>query len=244
MTEPIHIISLGAGVQSSTMSLMAACGEITPMPAAAIFADTGDEPYWVYSFLDILEKSLPFKIIRVMSHHGTLLKNILKDGHSQIPCYRLGGMGKRQCTTDWKLRPIRKQAHSISRNSVMWIGITTDEISRVKDSGLKWLVNRHPLIELRMTRIDCVKWLKLHGFKIPKKSACFYCPYHGNKEWREIKSDPELWNRAVAVDKMLNQRGEFLHKSCVPLDRVDFSTEEERGQLNFFNNECEGMCGV
>lgn len=27
MTEPIHIISLGAGVQSSTMALMAAAGD-------------------------------------------------------------------------------------------------------------------------------------------------------------------------------------------------------------------------
>ena len=42
MNEPLHIISLGAGVQSSTMALMAACGEITPMPTAAIFADTQD----------------------------------------------------------------------------------------------------------------------------------------------------------------------------------------------------------
>ena len=44
MNEPIHIITLGAGVQSSTMALMAAHGEITPMPKCAIFADTQDEP--------------------------------------------------------------------------------------------------------------------------------------------------------------------------------------------------------
>src|SRR5688572_3380034 len=36
----MEIISLGAGVQSSTMALMAAHGEIQPMPDAAIFADT------------------------------------------------------------------------------------------------------------------------------------------------------------------------------------------------------------
>lgn len=44
-----HIISLGAGVQSSTLALMAAAGEIAPMPVAAIFADTQDEPASVYS---------------------------------------------------------------------------------------------------------------------------------------------------------------------------------------------------
>ena len=31
MSEPIHILSLGAGVQSSTLALMAAAGEVTPM---------------------------------------------------------------------------------------------------------------------------------------------------------------------------------------------------------------------
>lgn len=35
-----HVISLGAGVQSSTMALMATAGEIEPMPECAIFADT------------------------------------------------------------------------------------------------------------------------------------------------------------------------------------------------------------
>ena len=43
----IDILNLGAGVQSSTMALMAAHGEITPMPDVAIFADTGWEPYEV-----------------------------------------------------------------------------------------------------------------------------------------------------------------------------------------------------
>jgi hypothetical protein len=30
--KEINVLSLGAGVQSSVMGLMAACGEITPMP--------------------------------------------------------------------------------------------------------------------------------------------------------------------------------------------------------------------
>jgi hypothetical protein len=42
--EMIRIISLGAGVQSTTMALMAAHGEINPLPDCAIFADTQWEP--------------------------------------------------------------------------------------------------------------------------------------------------------------------------------------------------------
>lgn len=62
-----HIISLGAGVQSSTMALMAAAGEITPMPDCAIFADTQAEPKSVYKWLDWLEGQLPFPVIRVVA---------------------------------------------------------------------------------------------------------------------------------------------------------------------------------
>ena len=51
-----HVLSLGAGVQSSTLALMAAAGEVTPMPDAAIFADTQAEPAGVYRWLDWLEK--------------------------------------------------------------------------------------------------------------------------------------------------------------------------------------------
>ena len=48
----LRVLSLGAGVQSTTLALMAAHGEIVPMPACAIFADTGWEPNSVYDHLD------------------------------------------------------------------------------------------------------------------------------------------------------------------------------------------------
>ncbi len=62
---PIQTISLGAGVQSSTMALMAAAGEITPMPDCSVFADTQAEPGSVYKWLDWLEKQLPYPVHRV-----------------------------------------------------------------------------------------------------------------------------------------------------------------------------------
>src|SRR6185295_6449323 len=115
MSEPVHIISLGAGVQSSTMALMAAHGEISPMPAAAIFADTMSEPDGVYRWLDWLEKQLPFPVERVSK--GSLRDEALrmkttKDGRiysrTDIPFFTQrpdGQKGKtrfRSCTSDYK----------------------------------------------------------------------------------------------------------------------------------------------
>ena len=51
----VRVLSLGAGVQSSTLALMIEHGEV-PMVDCAIFADTGDEPKEVYKWLDFLKQ--------------------------------------------------------------------------------------------------------------------------------------------------------------------------------------------
>lgn len=253
MSEPIHIISLGAGVQSSTMALMAEAGEIAPKPVAAIFADTGDEPESVYVWLDELTQMLSFPVHIVKHANGNLSKpeNLFKGGHSQIPAFMLldgvPTIGKRQCTTDWKVRPIRRAIRELTGGepATQLIGISVDEISRAKDTGVQWLTNAHPLLDKRMSRHDCMNWLEKRGIQDVPKSACTFCPYHSDAEWSAFKKeDGKSWNQILEVDAMLNERDEFLHPSCKPIKDADFSTEEERGQINLFNNECEGMCGV
>lgn len=252
MNEPIHIISLGAGVQSSTMSLMAACGEITPMPTAAIFADTGEEPDEVYIWLKKLEGLLPFPVHRVKRGQlsvAVFTRGMLKEAgpnhYVGLPTFKKEGCGQRHCTKYFKLLPIRKEARSLAgkRQVTMWIGISLDEAWRMKPSGLKWCVNTWPLIDKRLTRHDCIRWLESHQFQIPPKSACVFCPYNSDSAWRRFVGT-RYWERICLIDEELQKRGEFLHRSCKPLSEVDFSTEEERGQLSMFNNECEGMCGV
>lgn len=132
-----------------------------------------------------------------------------------------------------------------------WIGISTDEIIRAKPSFEPWQVKRFPLIEQRMSRRDCLAWLRRHDYPVPPKSACIGCPFHDNARWRHMRDhDVEAWEDTVAVDLALRTglrgiRGEvFLHRSCVPLDEADLSTAADYGQLDLFANECEGMCGV
>lgn len=276
--EPIHIISLGAGVQSSTMALMAAAGEITPMPKAAIFADTQAEPASVYRWLDWLEKQLPFPVHRVtagsLTEHALSVKKNKKTGaeyySNMIPAYTANadgsrGIVSRYCTFNHKIAPIEKEIRVIAgikrgQKTVtvhQWIGISLDEVVRMKDSREPWKIHRWPLVEVGMRRGDCIRWMEIRGFPKPPRSACVYCPFHSNSEWRRLKlEEPEDFSLAVKferdlqnVHKSISANGKpngtpYLHNSCIPLDQVDFSTEEERGQLNMFNNECEGMCGV
>jgi hypothetical protein len=262
----LRVISLGAGVQSTTMALMAAHGELTPMPDCAIFADTQWEPAAVYEHLRWLMSPnvLPFPVHVVTA--GNLRQAIMDRSNTTggrfavVPWFmRLpngdDAMGRRQCTKEYKLRPIQRRIRALlggrtpKGGAEAWIGISTDEAMRVKPSQVGYVVNRWPLIEQRMSRNDCLRWLERHGYGQPPKSSCIGCPFHNDTQWRALRNVPAEWQDAIAVDAAIrDQPGfkgtQYMHRSLVPLDQVDLSTAEDHGQLNLFNNECEGLCGV
>lgn len=259
----LRVLSLGAGVQSTTLALMAAAGEIGPMPDCAIFADTQWEPKSVYAHLDRLRASLPFPIHVVTA--GDIRADILTrrnttgGNFAAVPWYVEApngdkGMGRRQCTKEYKLRPIQRKVVELlggrpKAGAEMWVGISRDEIGRMKESQVQYIVNRWPLIERDMTRRDCLNWLERNGHGEPPKSACIGCPFHNDAMWRDLKENPTEWADAVEVDRAIRHqpgiRGEqFMHRSMTPLESVDLRTAEDMGQINLFQNECEGMCGV
>ncbi|MBY5760214.1 hypothetical protein HFO07_26750 [Rhizobium leguminosarum] len=295
----LRVLSLGAGVQSTTLALLAAHGEIGPMPDCAIFADTRWEPKAVYEHLEWMMSPnvLPFPVHIVSA--GSIRDQLLEAGdgkrRASIPAFTktvtpagssipivdededggiviIGsrsspsetvsiGMIRRQCTTDFKIVPIRRKVRELAGLTrkrspdqaivEQWIGISTDEIIRMKPSREPWQVNRWPLIERRMSRADCLAWLRRHDYPEPPKSACIGCPFHDDRRWRALRDhDPEAWADAVTVDRAIRTgvrgiRGEvYLHRSAVPLDGADLSTDADRGQLDLFGNECEGICGV
>lgn len=267
----MQILSLGAGVQSTTMVLMALAGEIEPMPDAAIFADTGWEPRAVYEHLDWLEAQMQGRIPLYRVSVGNIRDDLLaaKEGGRfvSIPAYSeskegKAGMGRRQCTREYKIAPIiakerellgfKPRQRVVGVHLTQWIGISLDEATRMKPSRESWKQHRWPLIEQRMTRHSCLLWLESHGYPTPPKSACIGCPFHGDRTWRAMRDgDPQSWQEAVDFDHQIRRlpgmkRDNFLHKKLIPLELVDLSTPQENGQLELddYTAECEGMCGV
>lgn len=222
-----HVISLGAGVQSSTMLFMAAVGEIKPMPTAAIFADTQAEPESVYRWLKWLQsQKLPFPIlIRTkgdLSKENLRLSTSHKSGnryvHSLIPLYIKNpdgtrGILPRRCTNDYKVAVIQRairtdilRARRIYKSSGVlvysWIGISIDEADRMKPSRVGWIENRWPLIDREISRDGCIAWMAKHGFPRPPKSACRQCPYHSDQTWIRMKAEePEEFLKAVKWER-------------------------------------------
>ena len=271
-SRTITVLSLGGGVQSTTLALMAARGVLTPMPIEAVFADTHSEPAAVYRHLAKLAGHLPFPVARVSA--GDLRADLLatmrgERGRMEArpPFFTSrGGMVQRQCTRYYKIRPVQRRIRELlglksgqrwpkDVRCHQWIGISLDEAHRMKPSGVPSIENVYPLVDARLTRADCLRWLELNGYERPPKSACTFCPYHDDAQWRALRdSAPADWADAVRVDEAIRggvpgprrPGGEawFVHRSRVPLSQADLSTPEERGQANLFGNECEGMCGV
>lgn len=277
--EPeLRIISLGAGVQSTTLYLMAAAGEIEPMPNGAIFADTGWEPRAVYRHLQWLQSlalPIPIHIVTI----GNLRDDLIARGNVRtkkkrfvtVPFFLLRpdgsvGMGRRQCTSHYKVEPIRRKVRELlgkgPRERIRpgacekWLGISVDEIIRATSSKIRFEVNRFPLLEKAMHRRDCIAWLARRGYPTPPKSSCIGCPFHDDRYWRTMRDErPDEWQDAVELDRLIRtpvdtlgvprlRQQQFMHRSLKPLDQVDLSTQADHGQLDLFGHECEGLCGV
>lgn len=223
----LRVLSLGAGVQSSALALMAAAYEIEPYDCA-IFADTQGEPASVYDWLNWLESKLPYPIYRVsagsLERREVTVRTSRKTGmlwmKNSIPAYvkkpsgKVGMLG-RKCTADFKITPILQKLRSlcgITRKPKdetlvlvdQSIGISLDEYHRMKPSRETWIKHSFPLIDLKMTREHCMAWMKANGYPEPPRSACRFCPFHADVEWVRLKTqEPEEFAKAALFEKRL-----------------------------------------
>lgn len=269
-TPDLRVLSLGAGVQSTTLLLMALDREIE-QPDLAIFADTGWEPAAVYEQLERLAKrcqdaGLPlYRVnngdIRSDSLNGTNHERMAMPLYT--PSEKREGRLLRKCTSIYKIAPITakireilgvKPRHRVKAQVEQWYGISLDEVYRMRENRTPWIRNRYPLIDAKMTRWDCILWLRERGYPEPPKSACLGCPFHSDRYWRDMRDHrPDEWRDATEFDAAIRHSAAgakqpiYLHRSLTPLAAVDLSTPEDRGQLTLFDDfteECEGMCGV
>jgi 3'-phosphoadenosine 5'-phosphosulfate sulfotransferase (PAPS reductase)/FAD synthetase len=269
----LRLLSLGAGVQSTTLLLLAAEGRI-PKPDYAIFADTGWEPATVYAHLDRLDREvaqpagIPIHRVRVSggTEHrvsGDLRADSLNPGSFvRIPVFVMDRAGngaamvRRQCTEEYKVKPIKEEVRRLfgyphprpvprGMYAEQAIGISRDEFHRAKDAQVQYLRNVFPLLDLDgaadgregWTRNDCMRYLRANGWGETPKSACIGCPFHGNRQWRDLRDNhPEEWADAVDFDHQLRKtqlRGikeaPYLHRSLKPLDEapIDRVTRNE-----------------
>ena len=118
----LRVISLGAGVQSTTMALMAAAGEIGPMPDCAIFADTGWEPKAVYDHLDWLRGGATIPGLSGFGRQSARKPSwraptplAARFNASPGSCgWPTATQIARQCTREFKMHPIQREVRAMA----------------------------------------------------------------------------------------------------------------------------------
>lgn len=134
----------------------------------------------------------------------------------------------------------------------LWMGYTTDEDLRAQQMKKyklpAWQRPKYPLIEMGITRDECVDHLYDLIFDkrldlIPFKSSCVICPFHDDSHWQTLKDlEPGTFEFACRYDDWLRSPGAknggayagivgemSLHPSCRPLREIDFDARIQGG---------------
>ena len=229
---------------------------------------------YVRYFIELVKDTFDFDIYTIQQGHGLTHKLTVEEPKrsktnrdtntvytsSIPPFFTLSKSGKigmlmRQCTSDFKINPIAKLVNSkLERGEPyrMWIGISFDERSRMKISTKKRRTNYYPLVDNFIMRADSIAYVKKWGIKPPQRSSCFFCPFHSNRYWQWLKDyHPTEFARAVEFEKTVQARqndyneGEvYLHRSCKPLDTVQFTDPDQLNMFPELIDECGGECGI
>lgn len=230
----LRVLSLGAGVQSTTVFLLAADGKIEPFDAA-VFADTQEESRAVYAHLWWLvqQGKCPTYIMSL----GKLGDDLIYGRGStrrfaSIPAFTRAdfaaaekGRVPRQCTKDYKTniveRTIRREVLGLEPGQripadvtvFQSVGISRDEARRAV--SVKQRVEQNPrckavfpLLDLGWTRADCLKYLADRVPHEVPRSACVFCPFKSDAEWQRLKDNDAVgWERALEIDRRLRSHG-------------------------------------
>ena len=230
----LTVLSLGAGVQSSTILHMI-LNKVLPLVDGVIYLDAGWEPNYTRVYADYLRRlcdkqNIPFFYTAGPSIQ-TDLKTVIaerqtaaKYKHLSIPLFTLDQDGRRgqlprRCTREFRLLPLFKALRQTvilpdRQNGYpkpwikMLLGISTDEPHRAKPSREKWKENAFPLLDGGFSRNHCRTYLSYHQLQIPHRSSCTCCPYRSNHEWNILKTlDPTNWEAACDLDEAVRDLG-------------------------------------
>jgi len=240
--------SYGGGIQTVGMAAMIIKG-ILPPPDLIVLSDTGREVQSTFDYLDkiiqpaLKEIGLQVEIVN-KSDYATV--DLWRNDDMLLPVFTGNGNGKLPtfCSNEWKQRVIRRYLKDIGvEDTDLWLGISTDEAERMKDSGLKWLRHQYPLIELVPTNRDgCYQHALDMGWPEPNKSRCWMCPNQSAFDWRRLKRRSNVeFEKACQLEQEIQSIDDdmYLHRLGIPLAQA---VEQSEVQKDMFDNCDSGYC--
>lgn len=243
----LQTVSYGGGVQSTALLVLAAEGYIPH--TTFLFANVGDDSEHPATLAYVRDVAFDYaaahgiemhelgKVNTKGAHKGpaTLYQQLTRPGSRSLPIpVRMsnGAPGTRSCTADYKIRVVGKwlKEHGASATDParVAIGISTDEIERSTSRKVEpYEVTEYPLLTLEhrlaprgANRDQCKAIIAAAGLPIPGKSSCWFCPFHRPTVFADMaRTEPALFDKAVALEDLLNDRRDKLGKDHVYLTR-------------------------
>ena len=258
-SEFLNVLSLGAGRQSSYLLIKSLENKILPRVDYAVFADTGNEPSYIYSFLARLQESVweRFRFeINVIKSSDIVEDTVqfcagLKKSNNSPPFFlSQGGLLRRHCTLHYKIRPVRKFIRSVMDGHPvkLMIGISLDEMERMSVSDVKYIQHVYPLVDSRIRISQILHEFSSFNIGLPAKSSCKICPYHSDIYWYQFKRQfPAEFFEICNFDNSIRNfpsvhSRAYLHKSLIPLGEINFS--QPASLFPELIEECSGFCGL
>ena len=261
-----EIFSSGGGTQSTAIAALIYQAKLYK-PDMIVIVDTGRECSETWQYLETVIntalKKIGLEVIRIdpgwasipkhgknyLSHNGkTLLIGAWTNQNGQV------GKLSSFCSKSWKVhardRYLSKKFRITQSKRVMWIGFSADEWRRaqrimVSDEGKKGLIMLPLIQKVMMTRWEAIREVENLGWPTPPRSRCWMCPNQADDEWRDLKlNHPDEFQKAIDFEKEMQEYDPFawLHKSCIPLGKVDFSKDPTLFDSGLYCNS--GVCFV
>lgn len=200
------VLNMGAGVQTTALLI-----KYVDIFDSVVFADTGDEMPETYDYINDYIKPLAGKRWHTVraTRAASLYDHCIE--RKIVPI-----IARRWCTEDFKVKPLqrfyRKYYHATHKNPVyIHIGFSLDEAHRANFSRKmpRYTIAKYPLLDDHITREQCKEIIKSHGWPLPVKSGCYYCPFQSKKKWRELRANhPDLF----ILSEKLEQNDRFYPK--------------------------------
>ena len=266
-----QVLSYGGGRQTVAMLELVRQGKL-PRPDRIVIADTGREKQSTWDYLEEVGQSIAAACGLVVEIAPRSLAYVDMYGHNGdllLPVYTPTGKLPAFCSSEWKGSVVnrymkltalgytpsdvqamsneeaRQQIKRTAPGFVSWIGFALDERNRIKGREGR----SFPLVDLGLTKHDCIDIIKRAGLPLPPPSSCFMCPHMSNEQWRHVRDEyPDQFEQACQIDEDVRENnllttglGVWLHHSRVPLREADLSSSDRKEA----SRQCGlGMCFV
>lgn len=262
----LQVFSYGGGVQSTAALVLAAQRKLDY--PTFLFANVGDDSEHPATLAYVRDVAMPYAAQHGIALHElrytrrdgrqpTLYAEVVGNNRSiDIPMYLGSGKpGHRNCTKTFKIkvidRWIKAAGATAEQPADVGLGISIDEFQRMRtpiDPRFPFRRRVYPLIDLRLARDDCRRIIASAGLPVPPKSACWFCPFHVERDWRALQRDhPDLAARAIDLEEKVNLKRAKLHRDAmylawqlIPLEKL---LQAEQSEMDFDGDACEsGYC--